>query len=144
MSERILYERTEPQPDRRVVGTIIGEPGNRSYLINGAAVATEGDDQTAKMARFVMEMSLPASIAWIGGGFCIGPRLVVALCGADQIVYEIEPALAEFCPKGATFIPGDYRTTLTGKYDVIVYDLGGEVPDLTAHLNPGGMILPKE
>ena len=83
------------------------------------------------------------SIAWIGGGFCIGPRLFV---GAKSTVYEIEPDLREFCPEGVEFIPGDDRDTLTGTYDVIVYDLGGDVPreTLLKHLKPGGVILPKE
>jgi len=83
------------------------------------------------------------TIAWIGGGFCIGPRLFV---GAKSSVYEIESDLREFCPDGVEFIHGDYRDALTGKYDVIVYHLGGEVPRefLSKHLNDGGVILPKK
>jgi hypothetical protein len=35
---------------------------------------------------------------------------------------------------------------MRGTYDVIVYDLGGDVPRefLSEHLNAGGIILPKE
>ena len=82
------------------------------------------------------------SIAWIGGGFHVGPRLFV---GAKSTVYEIEPDFREFCPEGVEFIPGDWRDTITGTYDVIVYDLGGDVPreTLMRHLKPGGVILPK-
>ena len=82
------------------------------------------------------------SIAWIGGGFCVGPRLFV---GAKSTVYEIEPALAEFCPEGVEFVAGDWRDTLSGKYNCIVYDLGGETPyaELEKFLEPGGIILPK-
>ena len=83
------------------------------------------------------------TVAWIGGGLCIGPRL---FDGAVQTVYEILPALKTFCPEGVTFVPGDWRDTLTGKYDVIIYDLGGDVPreHLAKHLTPGGIVLPKE
>jgi len=83
------------------------------------------------------------SVAWIGGGFCIGPR-VFAISGCTQDVYEIEPSLSEFCPQDVTFIPGDYRDTMRGRYDVIVFDLGGEIPVefLSRHLKPGGRIIP--
>ena len=83
------------------------------------------------------------SVAWIGGGMCIGPRL---FDGAKQTVYEILPALKQFCPEGVKFIPGDWRDTISGHYDVIVYDLGGDVPreTLAEFLAPGGVILPKE
>jgi len=85
------------------------------------------------------------SVAWIGGGFCIGPR-VFAIADCTQTVYEIEPALREFCPEGVEFISGDYRETMRGNYDVIVYDLGGDTPRkfLERHLNPGGKILPEK
>ena len=83
------------------------------------------------------------SIAWIGGGFCVGPRLFV---GAKSTVYEIEPDLREFCPGDAEFMVGDYRETMTGTYDIIIYDLGGDVPrgHLSNHLTPGGVILPSK
>ena len=85
------------------------------------------------------------SVAWIGGGFCIGPRLF-ATANCRQVVFEIEPSLREFCPEGVEFIPGDYRETMTGKYDVIIFDLGGDVPRdlLTKHLSDGGKILPSK
>ena len=85
------------------------------------------------------------AVAWIGGGFCIGPR-VFAIADCSQTVYEIEPSLQEFCPKGIEFIPGDWKDTIKGKYDVIIFDLGGEVPraDLAKNLNAGGIILPKD
>jgi hypothetical protein len=83
------------------------------------------------------------AVAWIGGGMCIGPRL---FDGAVQTVYEILPALKTFCPEGVQFVPGDWRNTLTGKFDVIVYDIGGEVPreELAKFLAAGGLILPLE
>ena len=84
------------------------------------------------------------SVAHIGGGLCCLARMMGP--AYQHTVYEIEPALEEFCPEGVTFIPGDWRDTISGKYDVIVYDLGGEVPreELSGHLNPGGRILPPE
>jgi hypothetical protein len=83
------------------------------------------------------------TVAWIGGGMCIGPRL---FDGAKQTVYEILPALKQFCPEGVKFIPGDWRDTISGKYDIVIFDLGGEVPreTLAEFLAPGGVILPKE
>jgi hypothetical protein len=62
------------------------------------------------------------TVAWIGGGMCIGPRL---FAGAKQTVYEILPALKQFCPDGVKFIPGDWRDTISGKYDVIVTTWAG-------------------
>lgn len=85
------------------------------------------------------------TVAWIGGGFCIGPRLFT-IADCQQTVYEIEPTLAEFCPKGITFVVGDYQDTLKGQFDVIVYDWNWDIPydHLSKHLNPGGVILPKK
>ena len=125
------------------VRIIVGDRGERHYLVDGGAIATEGDDQVARMAWIAMQIPLGASVAWIGGGFCIGPRLSM---GRKQTVYEIEPALREFCPEGVEFVPGDWRDTISGKYDVIVFDLGGDVPreTLAKYLNPGGVLLPKE
>jgi hypothetical protein len=82
-------------------------------------------------------------VAWIGDGFCVGPK-VFAIADCLQAVYELEPSFAEFCPAGIRFVPGDWRDTIGGKFDVIVYDLGGEVPraELSKFLAPGGVILP--
>ena len=82
-------------------------------------------------------------IAWIGGGFCIGPRLFI---GAKSTVFEIEPDLREFCPEGVEFVAGDWRDTISGKFDIVIFHLGGDVPYfvLEKHLNPGGVILPKK
>jgi hypothetical protein len=120
--------------------------GRHTLYVGQSAEATEEDDQVAAMARHVFAASplTGKTVAWIGGGFCIGPRLF-SIASCKQTVYEIEPALERFCPDGITFIPGDWRDNLTGKFDVIVYDLGGPIPyDILAqHLNPGGIILPK-
>ena len=84
------------------------------------------------------------SIAWIGGGYCVGPRLF-ALHDCKQTVYEIEPSLDQFCPQSVAFVSGDWRNTLTGTYGVIIYDLGGEVPRelLSKFLSHDGVILPE-
>jgi hypothetical protein len=119
--------------------------GNRVVYRGESCVSAD----SAEQLLFVAGCALQArnlqrkTVAWIGGGFCIGPRLF-DISNCTQTIYEIEPALAEFCPRNMTFIPGDYRATLTGTYDVIVYDLGGEVPrkELSAFLNSGGIILP--
>ena len=118
----------------------------RIWYGNGL-LADDSKDTLARSAEFAMEAGplTGRSIAWIGGGLCVGPRLF-AIAECKQVVYEIEPALKEFCPDGIEFIPGDWWETISGRYDVIVYDLGGPVPreTLALFLAPGGVILPKE
>ena len=107
-------------------------------------IASESDADLARCARFAMEITQlrGARVAIIGGGFCILPRL---LFGRGYLidVYELEPALDRYCPVGARFIPGDYVSTLSGKYDAIVYDIG-DPPDialLEQCLAAGGQLL---
>jgi hypothetical protein len=114
---------------------------------SGTCIATDQQDTYARAARFAIEAGplVGKAVAWIGGGLCIGPR-VFMVAQPTQTVYEVEPALREFCPPGAAFACGDWRDTLKAKYDVIVYDLGGEVPyaELSKFLREGGKILPEE
>ena len=109
------------------------------------SIADEGPGQMAFTSQCQLETSplTGKTVAWIGGGTCLGPR-IFAESGCVQTVYEIEPTLAEFCPSGVAFVPGDWRATISGKFDVVIYDLGGDVPydALAAHLNNGGKILP--
>ena len=119
--------------------------GHRLLMWGNACVSDDGEGTLARCASWAISLGnlQGKTVAWIGGGFCIGPRLF-AIADCKQTVYEIEPALREFCPEGVEFVAGDYRDTLTGLFDVIVYDLGGEVPreTLSRHINPGGKILP--
>lgn len=122
------------------------------HIITGQyTIDTDVDEQLARLARWVL--SMPArfdSIAWIGGGMCQGPRLVRGRVRA-QDVYEKRPAMERFCPSGATFILGDWRDTINGQYDVIVYDVWDpreadvlSEPDRTrleSHLTEGGLLL---
>jgi len=121
--------------------------GHRMLKWGEQIVADDGDGTLLRGARFALEAgSLTGkSIAWIGGGLCIGPRLF-AIADCKQTVYEIEPALREFCPEGVEFVLGDWRDTISGKFDTVIFDLGGEIPreTLLKHLKPGGVILPKE
>lgn len=124
------------------------EDGNHRTLWRGQSLlADDSLDTHARAARFALDAAplTGKTVAWIGGGFCVGPRLF-AIADCKQTVYELEPRLAEFAPEGVRFIAGDYRDTLSGKYDIIVYDLGGDVPRglLAQFIAPGGMILPKE
>lgn len=109
-------------------------------------IASADQDCYARAARFALDAApfTGKTIAWIGGGLCVGPRLF-AMVECTQDVYEIEVELKEFCPPGVAFAAGDWRDTLKAKYDVIIYDLGGETPagELSKFLRPGGMILPK-
>jgi hypothetical protein len=119
---------------------------SNSYRVaysNGSCIAAEDPAQYASLVTWALRVApiTGKSIAWIGGGFAVGPRLFT---DAKNDVYEIEPGMQQFCPKEATFILGDYQDTLRGTYDVIIYDLGGDTPEefLSRHLNPGGVILP--
>lgn len=122
--------------------------GNRCIVKGSRVIATETDSDYARTCRFAFGAAPLAGkrIAWIGGGLCLGPRLFVMLGVDQQVVFEIEPSLAQFAIEYAEFIPGDWRVTLTGTFDVILYDIGDTVPyeELTKHLNPGGVILPME
>lgn len=112
---------------------------------DGVCIATEDRAQYESLVTWAVQAGpiRGKKIAWIGGGFCVGPR-VFSIADCIQTVFELEPFLAEFCPNGVQFVPGDYRDTMVGAFDVIVYDLGGEVPRefLSQHLNSGGIILP--
>ena len=122
-------------------------PGARFIKRGGVYLCGEDLDTFARAARFAIDVGplTGRTVAWIGGGLCVGPR-VFAIASCVQVVYEIEQSFAEFCPGGVKFIGGDWRDTIGGRFDVIIYDLGGDVPreSLTPHLNPGGIILPIE
>ena len=130
-----------------LVETIHAGEGFRMVMRDGMTVCADGQfdrDFNLKCVRDSEPLD-GKRIAWIGGGYCIGAT-EAAKSPCTQTVYEIEPDLEEFCPKGVTFIPGDWRDTISGKFDIAVYDLGGPVPYdiLTQYLAPGGLILPKE
>lgn len=147
MSIRVLRSADVPATTRPEVW-LDDSAGYRQILHTDLGVIAADDiDTLNRAAHFVMTIGDldGKSVAWIGGGLCIGPRMF-ALARCTQDVYEIEPSLREFCPDGVAFAVGDWRNTLTSKYDIIIYDLGDQVPRdiLTKHLNPGGIILPIE
>jgi hypothetical protein len=121
--------------------------GHRLLMWGESTISDDGEGTFYRCSKWAVEIGslVEKKVAWVGGGFCVGPR-IFGIANCNQYVYEIESSFAEFCPEGVEFIPGDYRDTLTGKFDVIVYDLGGEVPRefLSKHLNEGGVLLPKE
>lgn len=129
--------------------TTHGGGGYRMVMRGEASVCSESDTDLAIEARYALrirESHLYESVAVIGGGFCILPRLLGSALDID--IYEIVPELERFRPWHAAFIPGDWRDTLRGTYDVIVYDIGDlsreDRERLTSHLNPGGLLLPLE
>ena len=147
MSEEVLAtEDYTPPPEQRRLRVITDQQGFRHVVLGNATIASDTDDQVAAMARHVVAMpARPNTVAWIGGGLCVGPRIARGKVRDRQDVYELRPQLQRFCPNYATFIVGDWSTTLAGLYDVIVYDLG-ELSDndrvlLNQHLAPGGMLL---
>ena len=130
--------------DNSLVVTIHDGRKHRIVCRGGVHLCDDGPDTHARAAQFAIDAgNLQGKIvAWIGGGMCIGPKVFLS-AGCKQTVYEIESALAEFCPRGVTFVPGDWQATISGTFDVIVYDLGGDVPreTLERHLGSGGIIL---
>ena len=124
-----------------------GDDGKHFARKDGAYLCGDDKDTLVRSAQFACDAGVLAGkvVAWIGGGMCVGPK-IFCLTGCTQTVYEIEPLLEEYCPEGVSFVLGDWRDTISGAFDVIVYDLGGETPseELSRFLNPGGIILPKE
>lgn len=145
MTERVLNrEMYRPLPRERVT-VLVGEcRGGRSILEDGNAIATDTDDQVAAMARLISQIPKGTrSIAWIGGGLCVGPEILRS-SHTKQTVYELRPYFAEFCPESVAFIPGDWQNTLTGTYDIIIWDLDDDPPRarLARHLTKDGKVLP--
>lgn len=128
------------------MGVTIHRDTSGIHVMQGTMqIASDDMDCYARAAHFAIDAADldGKTVAWIGGGLCIGPK-VFAIADCLQVIFEIEPALAEFVPKGASFIAGDWANTFTGMYDVIVWDIPGEPPRsiLATYLNPGGKILP--
>jgi hypothetical protein len=138
----ILDRRTKVVDDN--LELFIHDGGGHRMIKRGSAfICNEALEEFGRCAKLLLDLRLPprSSIAIIGGGFCIMPRLLQGR-GLTITVFEIEPALARFCPDNCTFIPGDYHETLQGRYDGIIYDLPIALDtDLTPYLNPGGIIL---
>lgn len=116
--------------------------GEREVCDDGPETCFRSKEYYETIAAF---KPAPATVAHIGGGLAIAPRLL-GLAGYAQTVYEQHEGLREFAESAhAAFVPGDWRGTISGTFDVIVYDIGDAVPyDLLAtHLKPGGIILPE-
>ena len=142
---RVLEVGTRVVENNLVLNQSLGKD-YRYITRGGITICDDADSTIARIGGYAIQARNlnNKTVAWIGGGLCVGPRIFgVAKC--TQTVYELEPALAEFCPNSCTFVPGDWHTTLTGAYDVIVYDLGDATPEeitqLNAHLNVGGLLL---
>jgi len=132
------------------MGVTIRRDSSGIYVFNeaGMQVASDCDGDLSVFARRLLEIRASGihkgAVAHIGGGLCLLTQMMGP--AYEHVVYEIGEELREFCPDGVTFIPGDWRDTISGKYDVVIYDLGGEVPreTLAKFLAPGGVILPKD
>ena len=123
--------------------TVRGEAPRRWIYRGEVCICNEEDDYSRAIPFLLAAGSLRQKrVAWIGGGFCIGPR-AFAVANCDQTVFEQEPALEEFCPDGVRFVPGPWRDTIQGLFDVIIYDVGGEIPrdELDKYLKPEGAVL---
>lgn len=142
---RVLDARNIRVREELVVTTHAGQ-GYSMVLRGGTLVCDDGPDTHSRVAKLALAAAPLKGkyVAWIGGGLCVGPRLF-AIADCTQTVYEIEPRLVEFCPSDVRFVTGDWRDTVTGKFDLIVFDIADDVPreELAKFLNPGGVILPK-
>jgi hypothetical protein len=83
------------------------------------------------------------TVAHIGGGLCLLPTALSIVPGIDQTVYEKEGCLSIFCPKEIRFVAGDWRDTIKGRFDLIVWDLPDPCPreELEGFLTPDGIIV---
>ena len=93
-------------------------------------------------------LGLPAgsSVAHLGGGMGLLPKMLMGR-GFEQEVFEIDDAIAKWLLEGvpgthSTIHVGDWRETLVGSYEIIVYDIDAPVDmdSLRKHLNPDGHI----
>jgi len=142
---RVLESESVPATSKPTVW-VDGEPGDRKILTSDrGCLAAEDQDCYARAARFAIASSplVGKSVAWIGGGLCVGPRLF-AIADCTQDVYEIEPSLREFCPQSAVFVSGGWEDTLNKMYDLIIWDIDDNPPyaKLARWLSPNGKIIP--
>lgn len=134
--------------ERTIDNSLMVEDHPAGYRIvrrGDTILAMDSPDDLARCAVWVLHIRQhrprPRSVAHIGGGLCVTAHLLGP--EFDHTVYEIEPKLDQFAPGWVHFVPGDWATTLSGTFDVIIYDLGGIVDSalLIPHLNPGGLLL---
>ena len=121
---------------------IRGTEPNRTVWWGELCICNETDDYQ-RVGRFAIAAGplTGKSIAWIGGGFCVGPR-AFAVADCTQTVYEREPSFARFCPDEITFVPGDWTATMIGTFDLIIWDVGGPIPAaLSEHLADSGKVV---
>lgn len=119
-------------------------------------IATDERIEWGRISQMMAEIparGVPAAgtIAFVGAGFCLGPQLANLNRQWDKIdVYEQQQPIIDWNAvntPGANrwnFIQGDYRQTMLGRYNVILYDAPVDDFDgnfLRSHLRPGGLLL---
>ena len=154
MIEETLANEIQPVPAPLKLKWVTLDNGEVEIRLGKAAIATDGDDQWARMGRFASKMpNRMSSLAWIGAGTAIGPRLCRGrMNGAAKMdIYELrQPIINKLATKYQSqatnwnFVVGDYKATLAlaGLYEVIVYDIDEPADSalLQAHLAPGGTV----
>jgi len=117
----ILEKRTKEVDDSLRLKIHDGE-GYRMVMRGESCIASDGAGDWARCAKLAADVPRGTeTLAIIGGGLGVLPQLLRWV--PSITVYEIEPSLEQFVG-GSVFVAGDWRETLEGKYDVIVYDLG--------------------
>jgi len=117
----ILEKRTKEVDDS--LRLLVHDGGRFRMVMRGdCCIASDGDGDWARCARLAAEVPRGTeTLAIIGGGLGVLAKLLQWV--PSITVYEIEPSLEQFVG-GSKFVAGDWRETLEGKYDVLVYDLG--------------------
>ncbi len=113
-----------------------------------ASTATGDCAYLVKIFAMIDALELPeARIAHLGGGMGWLPKMLTGY-GYEQDVYEKDLDIVAFLETGIlaehmNFIGGDYKDTLTGAYDIIVYDIDEYLEDdsfIKSHLKEGGKL----
>lgn len=145
----ILDESTRTVDNSLVIKTHDGG-GHRMLVRGDRLIADENDLQwayAAKYAAAVHKVPTIQSVAIIGGGFCLTPRVMGP--HHDYTIFELEPALRRFAPRGATFIEGDWRITfppMAQEFDAVILDTGEtlEASGIAGMVGPGCLVLSYE
>jgi spermidine synthase len=148
----ILDTRNEQQQITKTTRIEVIETEHGDQLLkDGYGIGGDSEDIYANYVKVLLRNDLSGkSIAIIGGGSLILPRLLRPYNITKCDVFELEPEILAWAkrkhgPFGQrfNFIVGDYKTTLVDLYDLIVFDASDVLDEvlLNNKLNPGGKLV---